>query len=294
MNGIINVLKPIGMTSTDIVRWVLKKTRAEKAGHIGTLDPGAAGVLPICVGKATRLAEYHSAQRKYYRAEITLGITTDTQDAFGKEIARGIPKTAQADFKNVLEKYRGEIEQVPPMYSAVRQKGKHLYEYARQGLEVTRAKRQAIIYKLEMIDWQEGVFPKALLDIECSKGTYIRTLCQDIGDELGCGAHMSFLLRIRAGNFNLDSAYTLEEIDRYLTNQDDSFLLDMEWGLELPEVQISPNRLSAFKNGLSTGASMVEGELPEDNQPVKVFSEGQFLGIGILSDGCLCPTKVFC
>lgn len=294
MNGIINVLKPVGMTSTDIVRWVLKKTQAEKAGHIGTLDPGAAGVLPICVGKATRLAEYHSNQGKYYRAEITLGITTDTQDAFGKEINKVTPNVAQEDFLRVLDNFLGEIEQVPPMYSAIRRNGKHLYEYARQGLEVDRVKRLVTIHKLEMIEWQDGIFPKALIDVECSKGTYIRTLCQDIGEELGCGAHMSFLLRLRAGSFTLDASHTLEEIDQYLAANDQRFVLDMEWGLELPEVRIPQSRLQAFKNGLSTGSSIIQGERPEDDLPVKVLCEGQFIGIGIWNEDCLCPSKVLC
>jgi tRNA pseudouridine55 synthase len=123
MDGIINVLKPIGMTSTDVVRWVLRNTPAQKAGHIGTLDPGAAGVLPICVGKATKLAEYHSAQGKTYRAEITLGITTDSQDAFGEELSRVVPQVTKQDFADILTKFTGRINQIPPMYSAVRRKG---------------------------------------------------------------------------------------------------------------------------------------------------------------------------
>lgn len=292
MNGIINVLKPVGMTSTDVVRWVLKKTKVDKAGHIGTLDPGAGGVLPICVGKATRLAEYHSEQGKYYRAEITLGISTDTQDAFGQETGRIIPKVSMKDFTSMLEKFVGEIIQVPPMYSAVRKNGKHLYEYARQGLEVARNSRKVTIHKLKMIQWQEDVFPKALIDIECSKGTYIRTLCQDIGDALGCGAHMSFLLRTKAGRFTIDQALTLEEIEVFLDGNDYSFVLDMAWGLELPEVSIPAYRLPAFKNGLSTGASLLQGDLPDEGQTVKVCCEGQFIGIGLWQDANLHPNKV--
>lgn len=294
MDGIINVLKPVGMTSADIVRWVLKKTKANKAGHIGTLDPGAAGVLPVFIGKATRLAEYHSDQGKYYRAEITLGITTDTQDAFGKEISRAIPQISQEDFLSVLKNFLGDIEQVPPMYSAVRKNGKHLYEYARQGLDVSRVKRLVTINKLEMINWKKDTFPQALIDIECSKGTYIRTLCQDIGEELGCGAHMSFLLRLRAGGFLIDSTYTLEEIDRAISENDKNILLESDWGLELPEIRIPQNRFNAFKNGLSTGVSMIEGVIPADNTPVKVYCSGQFIGIGIWSKDCLCPNKVLC
>lgn len=294
MDGIINVLKPVGMTSADIVRWISRITKEKKAGHIGTLDPGAAGVLPICIGKATRLAEYHSGQGKYYRAEITLGITTDTQDAFGEEITKEVPDISPEKFREALKKFRGDIEQLPPMYSAVRKNGKHLYEFARQGLEVARTKRSATIYKLEMINWQEADFPRALIDIECSKGTYIRTLCQDIGEELGCGAHMSFLLRLRAGQFTLDTSYTLEEIERAVSKGDNSFILDLDWGLELQEVKLPPDRLNAFKCGLPTGGSKIRSTGCEDNQTVKVSCEGQFIGIGIWREGCLYPSKVFC
>lgn len=292
MDGIINVLKPVGMTSTDIVRWVLGKTKADKAGHIGTLDPGAAGVLPICIGKATRLAEYHIEQGKTYLAEITLGITTDTQDAFGVETSNIIPQVSQQDFLQALEKFTGEITQIPPMYSAVKKNGKPLYAYARQGIDVPREKRLVTIYGLKMLKYQEDLYPKALLEIDCSKGTYIRTLCQDIGTVLGCGAHMSFLLRLRAGKFTLNSTYTLEEIEAYLADQDETFILSPEWGLELPEVHIPLSRLNAFKNGLSTGKSMIEGDISEENLPVKVGCEGRFIGIGIWREDCLYPHKV--
>lgn len=292
MDGIINVLKPIGMTSTDVVRWVLRNTPAQKAGHIGTLDPGAAGVLPICVGKATRLAEYHSVQGKTYRAEITLGITTDTQDAFGEEISRVIPGVIKEDFADILTKFTGHINQIPPMYSAVKRNGKPLYAYARQGLEIVRENREVEISKIQLLEWHQEIFPRALLDIECSKGTYIRTLCHDIGQELGCGAHLSFLLRLRAGHFTLDASHTLEEIAHYLSEQADDFILKPEWGLDLPVMSISPSRLNAFRNGLATGRSLVGGNILQENDPVKVVCEGQFIGIGTWRDDCLYPNKV--
>lgn len=292
MDGIINVLKPIGMTSTDVVRWLIRKTKEKKAGHIGTLDPGAAGVLPICLGKATRLAEYHTAQGKSYRAEITLGISTDTQDAFGQEISRVIPQVTSKEFKETLEKFLGVIEQEPPMYSAVRKDGKHLYEYARQGIELVREKRPVTIYGLKMVEWYEDIFPRVLFDIECSKGTYIRTLCQDIGNMLGCGAHMSFLLRLKAGRFALDSSYTLEEIERFLAEGDERFLLDSEWSLELPKVTLPKYRLAAFKNGLSTDYSLPEIHITADDVPVQVFCEDCFIGIGLWKGNVLYPSKV--
>lgn len=294
MDGIINVLKPVGMTSADIVRWILKKTKAEKAGHMGTLDPGAAGVLPICIGKATRLAEYHIMKKKTYRVELTLGITTDTLDAFGTETSRRVPEVSQKDFAEALGKFLGDIEQEPPMYSAVRKNGKHLYEYARKGLEVVREKRLVTIHRLEIIEWIDELFPKVLFEVECSKGTYMRTLCQDIGEELGCGASMSFLLRLQAGKFTLESSYTLEEIDRELTSGDYSILLSVEWGLELPVVNLPPYRLSAFKNGLSTDIQVIGGAAISEALPVQVFCEDHFIGVGIWNNGCLYPNKVMC
>jgi len=294
MDGIINVLKPVGMTSADIVRWVLRKTRARKAGHSGTLDPGAAGVLPIFLDKATKLVEYYVNQDKLYRAELTLGITTDTQDLYGQVLETKTPNITEQDFQEVLSKYVGTIEQIPPMYSAVRKNGKHLYEYARKGLEVPREKRLVTINKLEIIEWKQAEFPRVIIDVACSKGTYIRTLCHDIGQELGCGAHMSFLLRLRSGKFTINSALTLEEIDQFISNGDYSFILSPEWGLDLPRIDISPKRLKAFKDGLATKKSVLQGEFPSDNTFVQVFCDGTFVGIGVWRDDSLFPNKVLC
>jgi len=294
MDGIINVLKPVGMTSADIVRWILKKTGAQKAGHGGTLDPGAAGVLPVFLDKATRLVEYYANQDKMYRAELTFGITTDTQDLYGQVLEKKTPNVTKHIFQNVLSRYVGTIEQTPPMYSAVRKKGKHLYEYARKGIEVPREKRSVIISKLEMIEWKQEEFPKAIIDVTCSKGTYIRTLCYDIGQELGCGALMSFLLRLRSGKFTIDSALTLEEIEQFVLNGDYSFILNPEWGLDLPRIDISAKRLKAFKNGLATGKTMLQGAFPSENTSVQVFCDGVFVGIGVWRDDSLFPNKVLC
>ena len=153
MEGIVNVLKPPGMTSSDVVVWMRKVLKTKKIGHTGTLDPGVAGVLPLCVGKGTRLAEYITEQGKAYLAEVTFGIMTDTQDAFGKEIQVTSTDLRQSDIERVLPSFRGEIAQIPPMYSAVRKEGKHLYEYARQGIAVERTPREVSIYKLELEKW---------------------------------------------------------------------------------------------------------------------------------------------
>lgn len=292
MNGIINILKPVGMTSADVVRWVRKKLGNIKAGHIGTLDPGAGGVLPVCIGKATRLAEYYNSQTKKYRAEITFGIVTDTQDAFGKELRKKVPSVTRGDFVRTLNKFIGTVEQIPPMYSSVRKNGKHLYEYARKGIEVAREKRKIQIFSLSLVDWYEGEFPRALFDIECSKGTYIRTLCFDLGEALGCGAYMSFLLRLRSGVFELESSLTLEEIQDFIGKKDFSFIHDLNYGLDLPVVQLPVSRVKAFRNGLPTNRDKVIGEISKENIPVQVLSGEEFLGIGIWKNNCLYPNKV--
>ena len=292
MDGIVNILKPIGMTSTDVVRWILKKTKADKAGHIGTLDPGAAGVLPVCLGKATRVAEYYTNQHKRYRAEITLGITTDTQDAYGKVLSESKSHVTEAMFTDALSEYIGEIEQIPPMYSAIRKNGKYLYEYARKGIDIDRQKRIISIFALQLIIWQEDVFSKAIFDIECSKGTYIRTLCYDLGQKLGCGAHMSFLVRLGSGPFNLENSKTLEEIEHSLSEGDRGFLVPPEWGLDLPIVKLPFNRLEAFKNGLSTSEELIEVPSDIGGEVVQVFCGQKFLGIGNIKDKNLHPYKV--
>lgn len=296
MNGIVNILKPVGMTSTDVVRWIQRKTKADKTGHVGTLDPGAAGVLPICLGKATRLAEYYTLQRKSYRAEITLGIATDTQDSYGREIRRINLSITKNDFEKALKKFLGDIDQLPPMFSAVRKSGKHLYDYARQGIEVERSKRQITIYSLELIEWHEDTFPKAIFDIECSKGTYVRTICHDLGEELGCGGHMSFLLRLASGPFTLEDSKTLEEIEGSIIQGDTGFVIPPGWGLDLPIVELPIFRLEAFRNGLSTTSSLIRrGDSVIDSDDVanvQVYCDQNFIGIGELKDGELRPSKV--
>ncbi len=209
MNGILNVLKPPGMTSFDVVNHLRGILKTRKIGHTGTLDPGAAGVLPVCVGKATGAIEYLVEKDKTYRAELTLGITTDTQDSSGNVLEVKNADVSEESIREVVLSFRGKITQVPPMYSAIKVGGVKLYELARKGITVERPPRQVEIYSIEVLDI-DG--PKVLLDVKCSKGTYIRTLCADIGDRLGCGAHMSFLVRTRSGPFDINDACMLEDI----------------------------------------------------------------------------------
>ncbi|MDK2798531.1 MAG: tRNA pseudouridine55 synthase [Clostridiales bacterium] len=214
MDGILNVLKPSGMTSHDVVSYIRKCTRIKKVGHTGTLDPGATGVLPICIGKATKTVELLSDHDKEYRAELKLGIVTDTQDSFGQILSKRKVNISREMLEKVILNFKGTIEQIPPMYSAIKIKGQKLYELARRGIEIERKPRQVKIYDIKIID-VDLVSNTVLLNIRCSKGTYIRTLCFDIGEKLGCGAYMSFLLRTKSGNFTLEESITIDTIEQY-------------------------------------------------------------------------------
>ncbi|WP_313562891.1 tRNA pseudouridine(55) synthase TruB [Ruminiclostridium cellobioparum] len=218
MNGIINVLKPAGMTSFDVVGFLRKVAGQKKIGHTGTLDPSAVGVLPICLGNATRAIEFIIDKDKVYRAELTLGWATDTQDSSGNIIYSREVEAGNDRIEEVIMSFVGDIDQLPPMYSAIKIDGKKLYDIARQGGTVERQPRRIRIFDIKIIRiWEEPgpekrMVKKALFDVHCSKGTYIRTLCHDMGEKLGCGGHMSFLVRTRAGKYSLDTALTLEEI----------------------------------------------------------------------------------
>ena len=212
MNGILNVLKPPGMTSFDIVARVRGLVRMKKAGHTGTLDPMAVGVLPVCLGSATKAIEFMMDKDKLYRAELALGITTDTQDASGKVLETREAICTNEEIEAAVMSFTGKSEQLPPMYSAVRINGRKLYEMAREGLTIDRTPRAIEIYHTNIIDIKRDGGIRVLFDVHCSKGTYIRALCADIGEKLGCGGHMSFLLRKKAGVFDLSTAVTLEEL----------------------------------------------------------------------------------
>ena len=211
MTGVLCICKPAEITSFGVVAKVRGITRERKAGHTGTLDPMATGVLPVLLGGATRFLDYLPDSNKRYLATFRLGETTDTQDCTGTVLTRRPVTADRAAVEAALSAFRGEIMQVPPMYSALKHKGKKLYEIARAGGEVERKPRPVTIYRLECTGERDGDF---VLEVECSKGTYIRTLCDDIGRALGCGACMSGLRRTRAGGFDVRDALTIEEIER--------------------------------------------------------------------------------
>ncbi len=209
ISGILNINKPAGMTSHDVVAAVRRITGEKRVGHAGTLDPMATGVLLVCLGQATRVTEYLMDAPKRYRAGIVLGIATDTYDAEGRVTHRS-PSVSftRAQIEEALSSFFGRIEQVPPLYSAIKHQGVPLYKLARRGISVERKPRLVEIYDIELIDWSS---PLLTIEVECSKGTYIRSLAHDLGEKLGCGAHLRELVRLASGHFTLEDALTLEE-----------------------------------------------------------------------------------
>jgi len=231
MDGIFNIYKEKGYTSHDVVAIVRKTINQKKVGHTGTLDPDAEGVLPVCVGKATKLADYIMNSGKTYIAEITLGITTTTQDSSGEIIEKRDVDFDEEKIKDVCNSFIGEIEQIPPMYSAIKIDGKKLYELAREGKKIERKARKVTIYDIKIL---ELIKPdKIKISVDCSKGTYIRTLANDIGEKLGCGAHMSYLLRSRSSSFDLSKSIKLDELKKLASeNKCEDALLSMNEALK--------------------------------------------------------------
>ncbi|MFI3231112.1 MAG: tRNA pseudouridine(55) synthase TruB [bacterium] len=227
ISGVINIYKEKGFTSHDVVNIVRKNLNRIKTGHTGTLDPDAIGVLPICIGKATKLADYIASSTKEYKAVVSLGKTTTTQDASGEVLKEAPVICSQEDITEVVSSFVGEILQVPPMYSAIKVNGKKLYELAREGKEIERKKRSIHIYSISVGDINLNLNNSNKFEFEmtvlCSKGTYIRTLCYDIGEKLGCGAYMESLVRTKSGNFNIESAIKLEDFIAMVNSGDFDF-----------------------------------------------------------------------
>lgn len=211
VDGIINIDKPWGKTSFSIVSLVKRLTGEQHVGHAGTLDPAATGVLPVCLGRGTRVTQFLADAPKAYRAQIEFGVATDTYDATGNITARGDPSGInQEQLVSALTSFTGEIQQTPPMYSAVKHHGKPLYQLARSGITVERKDRLVRIYHLELRDWQP---PIATVEVECGKGTYIRSLAHDLGQLLGCGANLKSLTRLRCGCFDIGDAVSLPQLE---------------------------------------------------------------------------------
>lgn len=256
INGVINIYKIKGFTSHDVVAKLRGILRQKKIGHTGTLDPDATGVLPVCLGSATKLCDMLTDKKKEYVAKVRLGIVTDTQDMTGTVLDQKEVHVDEKQVTEALETFVGEYEQVPPMYSALKVNGKKLYELAREGKEVERKARPVTIHYIEIMDMQ---LPELTIKVGCSKGTYIRTLCHDLGERLGCGAAMATLERTKSGQFTLDTALTLAELEEKLKDAGDNRGAVIETHVipvdkmfsELSELRLLPEWERLVQNGNS-------------------------------------------
>ncbi len=284
-NGFLCVLKPPGMTSSDVVVHVRRKLGGKtKVGHAGTLDPEAAGVLPLMIGRAARLFDYLIEKEKVYIAQLIPGYETDTQDAQGRVVAGNGDGTTREALESVLSRFTGEIKQIPPMYSALKREGQKLCDLARRGETVTLEPRPVHVFSIELMHaLPDGSF---LLCVRCGRGTYIRTLCQDIGRALGCLAHMGFLLRTRTGMFTLDEAHTIEEIDGAADFT--RMLMPMDMPLaHLPRVNVKPTAERFARNGNPLSTRELLGNMPTEGIPVRLYLSDRFAGIGHLQNGTM-------
>ncbi len=296
MDGVLNCLKPPGMTSHDVVDVLRRIIGQRRIGHTGTLDPGAAGVLIMVIGRATRIAEFLAEADKAYRVEVTFGTTTDTGDAFGVVTAtHDASALDEARVLAVLPRFVGPIEQIPPMTSALKVGGVRLYERARRGEHVVVAPRQVTITTLRPLRFWNGAQPRALLDVECSKGTYVRVLARDLGETLGVGGHASFMLRRRVGRFTLETSRTLEvlaalgqegRLGEVLHSMDDALG-------ELPVVDLLPAHRQAVLDGIALPLFKVPNwqSLPP-GRPIRLRDRGSLLALGRVEGGSLRPFKV--
>lgn len=279
MDGFINVNKPLGKTSSDVVVFVRRRLpKGVRVGHGGTLDPEASGVLPVCVGGAARLFDYIIDKEKTYVATLHLGRITDTQDATGTVVEERDVNVVRSDIEKVLPDFVGEIEQIPPMYSAIKKDGRRLYQLARKGQVVEVAARKCVVHGIELLD--DLGDNKYTLKIRCGKGVYIRTLCHDIGAALGCGGHMATLERVQAGAFSIEDALTLEQIDDlYQAGRLEEALTEMDVPLaHIPRVDTGIKSLHAVLNGNPLREKWLSAPAPEG--PVRIYMDGRFCGIG--------------
>lgn len=289
MDGIIIVNKEADYTSHRAVQEIRHIFKNCKAGHSGTLDPMAKGVLPVCLGRATRLVEYIIEMPKTYSATATLGLTTDTGDATGIPVEKNIvPPFKKSDIESALNNFRGEIEQEIPSFSAAKYKGKPFYYWTRSGQSIPRRKRKAFIYEMELMKYVHCANPGIEFRVKCSKGTYIRTLATDLGEFLGCGAHLSSLTRDAVGPFIIENAHFLEEI-KTLAHQGcyDQFIINMDAALlNLKPLTLQPVDIKRLKNGqlLTTEAPELLNIDLEEGLKLRIYDpEGNFIAIAACS-----------
>jgi tRNA pseudouridine55 synthase len=291
VEGILLLDKPVGLTSNQALQTVKGLYRARKAGHTGSLDPLADGLLPLCFGSATKISAFLLDADKHYKVRARLGVKTTTADAEGEVIEeRPVPSLDDAALEKVLDRFRGEIQQLPPMYSALKHQGERLYNLARKGIEVEREPRTVVIHELRLLSLE---LPDMELDVHCSKGTYVRTLAEDIGEALGCGAHVTALRRTGVGPYDDGSAVTLTELEEraeHGLHTLDELLLPVESALaNWPEVHLIAD--AAYY--LGKGQPVLVPKAPTEGW-VRLYADGgRFIGVGeILDDGRVAPRRL--
>lgn len=287
VSGVLLLDKPYGFSSNQALQKVKWLYQAQKAGHTGTLDPLATGVLPICLGEATKFAQHLTDENKTYVATVKFGVTTTTGDKEGDVVSQVDCEISRAQIEQVLPQFMGEITQVPPMYSALKVNGKPLYEYARDGVELERKPRQVTIYALRVLGCADN---SAEIEVTCSKGTYIRTLGEDIGKALQAGAHLTALRRTATATYQIAHTVTIEALEQMTAEQRDALLLPVDTAITaLPKIELQDDAAYYFKQG---NPVWVSGIIPSGE--LRIYSEaGLFLGVGFQQrDGRIAPKRV--
>ncbi len=276
MNGIILINKPVGMTSHDVVDYIRKKARIKRIGHTGTLDPNATGLLILCVGKATKLSEYFIALDKTYEGRMQLGVVTDSHDIDGNVIEeKQVPKISTKEIKKHAMNFLGEIEQIPPMVSAIKIGGKRLYKLAREGEVIDRKPRKIKVHEFEILKVE---LPDIWFRISCSRGTYVRTICHDFGQIIGCGAILAELTRTKIGNYSVEDSVPIDTIESKEDVQ--KHIIPIESSLDLPSAVLSSTGEKLFIHGNKVRGDGIKEIKDGTNDLVQVFNtNGEFLGI---------------
>lgn len=281
MFGFLNVYKPVGMTSHDVVSKLRKLINIKQIGHTGTLDPFAEGVLPVCIGKATRLIEFLEDDKEYL-ATVQFGVSTTTYDREGEVIYTSDKKLVSEDVKNALKAFEGEISQLPPIYSAIKVKGKKLYEYARSGQEVEIKPRKVTIENIELKSFDEKLQQAEIL-IKCSKGTYIRSIANDLGQKLECGAHLIKLVRTQAGRFRIENSVNLEGLD--IVNN----LINPVDMLNYPEINVNCVDMEYIRNG----RALKNKNIKHGSLVILIYNDNEICAVGIADNDVIKLKKVF-
>lgn len=276
MTGILNVYKPKGITSHNVVSFVRRQLHMKRVGHTGTLDPLATGVLPVLIGNATKLSDLIMADEKRYTARVVLGVITDTDDTTGEVIEKREVSVTEEQLNEVIKSFIGEIEQIPPMYSAIKVDGQKLYQLARKGVEIERKPRKITVYSIDVYDFDGVSFT---MDVHCGKGTYIRSLCRDIGEKLGCGATMDELERTMSGIFKKENAYTFEQIEEAVKNGSVGNLIlppDSVLG-EFTKIDVNDENMAKIKNGIRLRPQQLDINEYSQGEIFRIYYNGELL-----------------